>query len=405
MAGIKAGDIIRGQDLDGQDWTVADLPGVTLESCTLTDAVLSNVVLEEASFRRCRFVRCRFSHTDLRETVFEDCQFNDPDGQKGAIFSFCRMEQTKMIRCDLRRARFEGTELYAAAIEDCNLMGVRFHRTGFAKSFGRNIVRTNGSFAGSNLELAEMAGMRLPGIDLRRCRLRETDLTGADLEGADLTGADLFQAILTDARLAKADLRDAELSGLDPRILATSEDLKITAAHGPGRRAPWRCRRRGRGHPAGNGRRHRLLARGRPRVALGADRDPRLQRRHSAGGRGLEVRQRRVVTAARERGHVARAVVGVAVEARLLHRLPHILLHRLDSPDRHVGIDATDHLSNRRDQARSLESPGSSVFGGGFGVGRVCKAAGRAGRIVLSSTPSAWMMIPLRFSVSCPGSR
>ena len=46
--------------------------------------------------------------------------------------------------------------------------------------------------------------------------------------------------------------------------------------------------------------------------------------------------------------------------------------------------------------------PDSSDFGGGFSVGHVCKAAGRAGRIVLSSTPSAWMMIPFRFSVSSP---
>ena len=227
MSRIEAGQTVQGRDLSDEIWEGGDLSGLILEACTLTDVSISNTVLEEARFRRCRFIRCRFSHTDLREALFEDCQFNDPDNAKGATFSFSRLEQSVWKRCDLRRSVFEGVELYAAAIEDCNLMGARFQRSNFAKAFGRNIVRTHGSFAGSNLELADMAGMKLPGLDLRRCRLRETDLSGADLEGADLTGADLFQAILNEARLAKADLRDAELSGVDPRILASYADLKI----------------------------------------------------------------------------------------------------------------------------------------------------------------------------------
>lgn len=186
-------------------------------------------MLEGARFEHCRLIRCRFQHTDLRETVFEDCQFTDRGGEVGPRFAFSRLEGAKLARCDLTHARFEGCELYDARFEACNLTGAGFSRVSFGRTFGRKVERIAAAFADCNLELADLAGARLPGASLARSRLREADLTGADLEGADLTGADLFQAIVDEAKLSGADLRGAEVSGLDLRRLASYQDLKITA--------------------------------------------------------------------------------------------------------------------------------------------------------------------------------
>jgi fluoroquinolone resistance protein len=174
-------------------------------------------------------VRCRFTHADLREAVFEDCQFFDPGAQVGAVFAFSRLEGARFARCDLTHAKFEGSDLYDVRLEACNLTGAGFARTSFGRTFGRKVERIAAELTDCNFELADLSGARLPGCRLAKSRFRETDLSAADLEGADLTGADLFQAILDGAKLAGADLTGAEVSGLDLRRLATYQGLRIAA--------------------------------------------------------------------------------------------------------------------------------------------------------------------------------
>ncbi|HQN51936.1 MAG TPA: pentapeptide repeat-containing protein, partial [Phenylobacterium sp.] len=132
------------------------------------------------------------------------------------------------VRCDLSFARFDRAGLYGVSFEACNLRGSSFIKADFAKALGRSIVRTAGSFAGSNLELADLAELRLPGGDFSRCSFREADLANADLEGADLREADLFQASTFGLKLARADLRGAEVSGLDLKALGSIEGLRVT---------------------------------------------------------------------------------------------------------------------------------------------------------------------------------
>ena len=65
------------------------------------DARLSSVILQNAGFTRCRFVRCRFAHADLREVVFEHCDFADPDSHSGPQFAFSRLDEARFLACDL----------------------------------------------------------------------------------------------------------------------------------------------------------------------------------------------------------------------------------------------------------------------------------------------------------------
>ena len=194
------------------------------------DAQLSSVILQNARFVRCRFVRCRFAHADLREAVFDHCDFADPDSHSGPQFAFSRLDEARFVACDLSFADVDRTSLYGVVFEACNLRGARFHKADFSRSFGGKVVRTAAGFIGCNLELADLADASLSGCDLSRSSLREADLTGADLEGCDLTGCDLFQALTAGTKLAGADLREGELSGLDLSALGSVSGLKITAA-------------------------------------------------------------------------------------------------------------------------------------------------------------------------------
>jgi fluoroquinolone resistance protein len=225
----SAGGHVTGAVLSDFDWTDADLSECVFEDCRIVDAQLSNTNLSGARFKNCRIVRCRVAHADLREAVFEDCGFSDFETKTGLVVAFSEAEQARFVNCDLTFSQFDRSGLYGVEMEDCNLRGARFNRADFSRSFSRNIVRTVAVFRDCNLELAEMAEIRLPGCELARCDLREADLTDADLEGADLSDANLFGTLLSGAKLAGADLRGAEVSGLDLGALASRVGLKINA--------------------------------------------------------------------------------------------------------------------------------------------------------------------------------
>lgn len=226
-SGLGPGVVLRGEDLSAHDFTDADLTEAVFEGCTFTEVQLSNTVLEGARFRACRILRCRFAHVDLREALFEDCVM--AEGQRGCGFAFGRLETARFARCDLSFSKFDRVALYGAAFEACNLRGAAFAQADFGRAFSRNVVRWAGSFAGSNLELADLADLRLPGGDFNRCSLREADLRGADLEAADLREANLFQTLIGGVKLARADLRGAEVSGLELTALASLTELKVSA--------------------------------------------------------------------------------------------------------------------------------------------------------------------------------
>jgi fluoroquinolone resistance protein len=224
---LKAGAVFTGLDLSEVDFADADLTDAVFDDCTLRSVRLSNTVLDGAQFKASRLLACRFAHAQMREARFEDCVMSE--AQSGCEFAFGRMEEVRFARCNLSFARFDRVAIYNGVFEACNLRGASFVKADFGRAFGRSLVRWAGSFAGSNLELADLAELRLPEGDFSRCLFREADLRDADLEGCDLRGSDLFQALTTGAKLARADLRDAEVSGLDLSRLASVDSMKVTA--------------------------------------------------------------------------------------------------------------------------------------------------------------------------------
>ena len=107
---MEAGGRIEGQTLSSAAWESAELPDTVFVGCLIEDARFADTVLQGARFERCRLMRCRFSHADLREAVFEDCQFFDPAAQAGAAFAFSRLDSAPLrpLRHDPREIRRVG---------------------------------------------------------------------------------------------------------------------------------------------------------------------------------------------------------------------------------------------------------------------------------------------------------
>lgn len=217
------------ETLSAPDWNDADLSEAVFVDCLIQDVDASGTDLTGARFKGCRILRSRFARCDLREAVFENCGFADPETRTGLTTAFSTLDQARFVNCDLTLSLFDRSSLYAVEMRDCNLRGARLGSADFAKAFGRKLVRSAARFHDCNLELADLSGARLAECVLSDCDLREADLSNADLTDADLTRANLFHAILTGAKLGGADLRGAEVSGLDLTVLATREGLKVTA--------------------------------------------------------------------------------------------------------------------------------------------------------------------------------
>jgi fluoroquinolone resistance protein len=221
------GAVIAGADLSNADFDECDLSEAVLTDCTFDDAQFSTAMLEGARFVTCRFLRCRFAHADLRDTLFDQCNFADPDSHSGVEIAFSRLDQAVFKACDLSFADLSRTSAYDVRFETCNLRGARFHKVDFSRAFGRKVVRAAAAFTGCNLELADLSDAVLPSCNLAGSSLREADLSEANLEGADLSRTDLFQALTGGANLTNADLRGAHVSGLNLAGLGGYDGMKV----------------------------------------------------------------------------------------------------------------------------------------------------------------------------------
>lgn len=226
---LKPGVTFADLDLSDLDFADADLTDAVLEGCTLREVQVQGAVMQGARFSGCRLIRCRFAHADLREAVFEDCNFADENGHVGVQFAFGRLDEARIRKCDLSFARFERLSAYGLELETCNLRGATFVRADFSRAFGRSVMQWSGAMKGCNLELADLTELRLPEGDFNRSSFREAALVDADLEGADLRECDLFQALTAGAKLARADLRGAEVSGLNLVELGSVAGMKVAA--------------------------------------------------------------------------------------------------------------------------------------------------------------------------------
>ena len=226
---LEPGTILNGTDLSDVDFSELDLSGATFDACTIVDANVSGTCFEGARFSKCSMIRSRFANVDFRDAIFEDCSFADDQGHIGAQFAFSRVEEARFYRCDLSFAKFERSELYGVEIETCNLRGAVFKKVDFARAFGSKVVKWAGAIKGCNLELADLAELRMPDCDLNNSRFREAVLFDADFEGADLRGCDFVQALTAGAKFARADMRGADLSGMSLVELGSFARMMVSA--------------------------------------------------------------------------------------------------------------------------------------------------------------------------------
>jgi fluoroquinolone resistance protein len=214
--------------------TVEQLHAAIAQRAPIEDADLSHLQWNDlscagATFIRCRFIGCRLAHVDFRGATFEDCIFTDKSALRGSTFAFSKLREARLLRCDLSFCLIDRCKLFAIEMDRCNLLGARFNLVDFSQSFSRKLIQTRAAFHRCNLDVTNLAAIRLPQCDLSASSMREADLTGADLTGANLQECDLQECDLTSANLADADIRRAKIAGLNILSLASVKGLKVSA--------------------------------------------------------------------------------------------------------------------------------------------------------------------------------
>lgn len=115
--------IESGGDFTGNGWTACNFFGVSYRKVRVDmdqyeECTLGNMRLAECSLWEVRAKGCSFAGTGWKETVIEDCTFQNCSF-RNAQFSGCILRGNRFIRCVFEDAVFDGCTQEQNVCEDC----------------------------------------------------------------------------------------------------------------------------------------------------------------------------------------------------------------------------------------------------------------------------------------------
>jgi len=197
-------------------------------NCTLKNTRIKDVALRASHWQDCDFVNCEFVSCNLREAVFENCQFFSIDTVEGGAFRFCNLESACFKSCDLSLSKLLGCDAYDVEFADCKMVGFRVENTGFAREFGL-IKRNSATFSGCNMADAGLNKTDFSTCVFKDCDLSDVDLSHAALRSSEMTQCNLHGAELRACSLSGSDLRGSVLDGFDLNIIKDYRGMQISA--------------------------------------------------------------------------------------------------------------------------------------------------------------------------------
>ncbi|MBW4579343.1 MAG: pentapeptide repeat-containing protein [Tildeniella nuda ZEHNDER 1965/U140] len=148
-------------------------------------------------------------------------------------FAGINLNEANLSGADLSHADFSGGNLSVANLSGANLSETNLSRAklNVAKLSGANL--TNANLSEAILNVANLTLADLTHAELSQASLVRAELTRADLSSANLSNANLSGADLKDAKLRNANLTNANLSRADLKwIVLTGANLTGANLHG-----------------------------------------------------------------------------------------------------------------------------------------------------------------------------
>ncbi len=219
---ILRGLDLRGANLSGGLFESADFTETDLRGANLDDAVLAHAKIDRARLDRATLRRANLGKARLVQTVLDSARL-DAAVLEGTRLNGSRFRGVVLTDASLRKARLtdcDGERMEATGLQ---LLDVTFERVTFEAAIFDETV-----FLELDLRTCNFAGASLRGCTFLRCDLREVNLAGSVLEGARaVEGTRLEGAVLVEASLRKANLRGLRMKGVDLRK-AQLDDADLT---------------------------------------------------------------------------------------------------------------------------------------------------------------------------------
>ncbi len=179
---------LHGADLSGLDLSGIDLSGVCLDGANLAGTC----------FAGARLVNAVLAHAHLDGCVLD-----------GADLSGANLGKAHLVRATLKQAVMKKSVLAGADLTNASLTGANLESADLS-----DVVTDGTDFSavhapGILAMKLSLAGLRAPGIVLRKAKFIECNLQGADLTGATLERAVFLHCNLVGIRLGGARLRKA----------------------------------------------------------------------------------------------------------------------------------------------------------------------------------------------------
>lgn len=223
-------EVVEGVDLSALKFEALESgEEYVFQNCALKDARIKGDGLRGSHWIDCQFENCEFGGVDLREAVFENCQFFDAKTATGALFRFCDMKEARFKSCDLSMSNLTGCTAFEAEFSKCKMPGFTLEKTDFSREFG-NLMRNAVCFGHCNMIDANLCEADLSTCVIKHCDLSDADLSFANLRSAEITECNLYAVDFKQSDLSGCDLRGSALDGFVLAAVKDYQGLQISAS-------------------------------------------------------------------------------------------------------------------------------------------------------------------------------
>lgn len=219
---------------------------LTATNCVFTNCVFIIETFEQyiLNFNGSFFENCvfegHFDRADFRNTIFNNCRFNDLTRLNFCGFENSIIENSILVNIEGEIIDFTGAKFHNVDLENSKLRGSTFRDVIFKKVIMQgtetNLVRIVNNPTGiiqyttkfintifydvdmqqSTLESAKLINVKMTNVDLYGSIMTNTNLEGAILNGVDLTDVTLDDAILKNTTMTNVNFTNTSLWNFDP---------------------------------------------------------------------------------------------------------------------------------------------------------------------------------------------
>ncbi|MBD2810174.1 DUF2169 domain-containing protein [Xenorhabdus sp. Vera] len=193
--------------LDSADFSEAMLARTEICHASLHGAKLDNANLIQAKCEQSDFSAASFKETQLQETLFDHCRFNN------AIFTELFLQKTFITHCRFQHSQWQNCIFLEMALPSLKFNYASLNKVSFIKCQLENAI-----FDHATLDSCSWTETKAEAISFRSAKLitcsfnMESDLNQADFSDSILTECNLRQMTLIQSTFHSATLNNSDLS-------------------------------------------------------------------------------------------------------------------------------------------------------------------------------------------------